>query len=110
MANWLDDVAFYAGQLSDAELRDKGVSMSQQCTDICTEMMLHTSSVSHTIATRYRDWMVRCQVINFQLRHDFQHARKDVWSMIVELRHLVFEHIPRCNEELDVIVREKLEQ
>jgi hypothetical protein len=30
--------------------------------------------------------------------------------MIVELRHLVFEHIPRCNEELDVIVREKLEQ
>ena len=66
--------------------------------------------ISHTIATRYRDWMVRCQVINFQLRYDFQHARKDVWSMIVELRHLVFEHIPRCDEELDALVREQLEQ
>jgi hypothetical protein len=92
-----------AADLPDHELRKEAESIAEQVVFYCTGMMIHTTPLSTTIATKCRDWMVRCQVILWYLRYDFSMSRDDVWSMLVELRHLVHIHLPNCKAELEEI-------
>ena len=100
MALWSDESAFPgASRFSDAELLELAISSCACHIDVWTDMMLQGSRWSDVIALESRNFLVRCSVMHFQLRN--RHLeRSEVWSMLVELKALHFEHLPLFLEEL----------
>ena len=99
MALWYDESSFLASSLSDAELLDVAISTCAMCIDMCTDMMLKAAPWSDVVALASRNFLVRCNVMHFQLRHSAL-ERSEVWGIIVELRALSFLHIPLYMNEI----------
>ena len=106
MALWSDESSFPASSLSDAELLDVAISTCAMCIDMCTDMMLKAAPWSDVVALASRNFLVRCNVMHFQLRYSAL-ERSEVWGIIVELRALSFDHVPLSMAE---IRRAKAEQ
>ena len=103
--DWHSQPDFKASELSDEELREEAVSIADLAVDGCTIRMIQAATLSADLATQFRDWLVRAQVISYQLRRDPNLGRDDVWGMLVELRHLMIAHFPIYEEQVVALLR-----